>query len=131
MHQPSGKTGPLSTKRKTGPLPELPALEEPNFDDDLLMPDLDLGISALELDQSRLASAREALNAGQFDQAMNEYARLIEAGEGINTLIADLETAAGRRKEQPLVRRMLGDAYMRNGQLQKALETYRQALDQM
>ncbi len=130
-HQPSGKTGPLSIKRKTGPLPELPGFEDPDFDDDLLMPDLDLGISTLELDQSRLVSAREALNAGQFDQAMNEYAGLVEVGEGINTLIADLEAAAGRHQEKPLVRRMLGDAYMRNGQLQKALETYRQALDQM
>jgi len=130
-HQPGGKTGPLSIKRKTGPLPELPGFEEPDFDDDLLMPDLGLGISTLELDQNRLASAREALNAGQFDQAMNEYAGLVEVGEGINTLIADLEAAAGRHQEKPLVRRMLGDAYMRNGQLQKALETYRQALDQM
>ncbi|MGB4871723.1 MAG: tetratricopeptide repeat protein, partial [Candidatus Promineifilaceae bacterium] len=59
------------------------------------------------------------------------YAGLVEVGEGLNTLIADLEAAAGRHKEKPLVRRMLGDAYMRNGQLQKALETYRQALDQM
>ncbi len=130
-HPPTGKTGPLSIKRKTGPLPELPVLDEPDFDDDLLMPDLDLGISALELDQGRLASARDALNAGQFDQAINEYAGLVEVGEGLNTLIADLEAAAGRHKEKPLVRRMLGDAYMRNGQLQKALETYRQALDQM
>jgi cytochrome c-type biogenesis protein CcmH/NrfG len=45
-------------------------------------------------------------------------------------LIGDLETAvAGQR--QPLLQRVLGDAYMRNGQLQKALDTYRDALDRL
>jgi cytochrome c-type biogenesis protein CcmH/NrfG len=47
------------------------------------------------------------------------------------TLIADLESVAVEYPEQPLFCHLLGDAYMRNGQLQKALETYRMALDQI
>ncbi len=125
------QTGPLSPKIQTGPLSELSLPEDMDFEDDLMVPDLDLGLSAVELDENRLQSVREALGGGEVESAMQGYAVLIEKGEGLNTLIADLEVAANRHAGQPLVRRMLGDAYMRNGQLQKALETYRQALDRL
>ena len=46
-------------------------------------------------------------------------------------IIADLESAVTRYNRQPLFTRLLGDAYMRNGQLQKALDMYRRALDQL
>ncbi len=127
----TGKTGPLSPRVQTGPLSEASLPDTGDLEDDLLIPDLDLGMSAVELDQDRLQTAREALHGGQVEAALESYASLVETGEGLNTLIADLEAASSQHADRPLVRRMLGDAYMRNGQLQKALETYRQALDQM
>jgi cytochrome c-type biogenesis protein CcmH/NrfG len=56
---------------------------------------------------------------------------LVDAGGGMMALIADLEMVSTEHPEQPLFRHLLGDAYMRNGQLQKALDTYRMALDQI
>jgi cytochrome c-type biogenesis protein CcmH/NrfG len=43
-------------------------------------------------------------------------------------VITDLEMAAAAH-DQPVLLRLLGDAYMENGQLTRALESYRRALD--
>ena len=43
-------------------------------------------------------------------------------------MIADLENAPEALQEQPAMLQLLGDAYNQNGQLQKALDAYRQAL---
>jgi tetratricopeptide (TPR) repeat protein len=88
----------------------------------------DLDSSTFELDEALLAEAREKLSDGDVNDALYTYQSLVQEGRGLSMLIGDLETAvAGRR--QPLLQRVLGDAYMRNGQLQKALDTYREALD--
>jgi tetratricopeptide (TPR) repeat protein len=79
----------------------------------------------------RLAPARQALIARDYQQALVEYADLLNSDVNPRLLIADLETAVTNHSRQPLLRRLLGDAYMRNGQLQRALDTYRQALEQM
>ncbi len=129
---------PADFSGDSGPLPEIDTrpfaaelIEPVDIDEDLLIPDLDFGQSAVELDEVRLGVAQQALATGQFEAALADYAALVETGEGLNTIIADLEVATGQHRDQPLLRRTLGDAYMRNGQLQKALETYRQALDQL
>lgn len=94
-------------------------------------PDDELGPSVLDLDAEKLESARQAVTSGNLDDALSSYQELVDAGGGLMTLIADLKTAVVEHEEQPLLRHLLGDAYMRNGQLQKALETYRSALDQL
>ncbi len=87
-------------------------------------------VSTFSLNTGVLNKARQALAKGQYDQAMDRYRSLVEEGQGLSALIADLETAT-EEHQQPLLRRLLGDAYMRNGQLQRALETYRIALDDL
>jgi hypothetical protein len=87
-------------------------------------------VSTFSLNTGVLNKARQALAKGQYDQAMDRYRSLVEEGQGLSALIADLETAT-EEHPQPLLRRLLGDAYMRNGQLQRALETYRIALDDL
>jgi tetratricopeptide (TPR) repeat protein len=79
----------------------------------------------------RMAAARQALIARDYQQALAEYTTLLNSDINLRLLIADLETAATNHSRQPLLRRLLGDAYMRNGQLQKALDTYRRALEQL
>jgi uncharacterized protein HemY len=79
----------------------------------------------------KLREARSAMNSGDHERALRHYGELMESGANLSVLIGDLETAAGRYSRQPLITRLLGDAYMRNGQLQKALDMYRRALDQM
>jgi tetratricopeptide (TPR) repeat protein len=80
------------------------------------------------MDADQLESARAALDAGDMDGALGVYQKLLEAGKGLNVVIGDLELAAEGGYE-PALCRVLGDAYMQNGQLNRALEVYRKALD--
>ena len=90
-----------------------------------LAPDL-----AEQLEQA-LSEARHALRSGDTDQAAETYAELIANGDGLAFIIADLEELLEEGAAGPNLYRLLGDAYAQNGQLQKALESYRQALDSM
>ncbi len=84
--------------------------------------------SHLSADDEQLRMAQAAMKAGDLNAAMKNYQLLIETGSGLGLVIADLETAVKQNPRHAALRRLLGDAYMRNGQLQKALDTYRQAL---
>ena len=101
------------------------------LDEAQVLADLDLGDFGGGLDQAQLEAARSSLAGGDIDAALHDYQGLVDAGESMHTVITDLERAAELHQDKPLVRRMLGDAYMRNGQISKAIETYRDALDQM
>ena len=81
------------------------------------------------LDSDDLSRAREALSSGENETAVAAYDSLIRDGDNLSMLIADLETAVQNNPKEPPFHRLLGDAYMQNGQLQKALEVYRNALD--
>lgn len=87
--------------------------------------------SGAALDPEALQPARKAVAAGDLDRAIREYQDLLESEKGLGMIIADLETAVQQHPKHGPIRRLLGDAYMRNGQLQKAMDTYRQALDMM
>jgi len=122
------------TRFGTGPLREGESGQEAEseVEEPLTLPDTDrLMSSAVELDESLLTLARQTLDVGDYDEAISTYQELLDAGEGLSTLIADLETAADEHSAEPLLRRLLGDAYMRNGQLQRALDNYRIALDRL
>jgi hypothetical protein len=107
-------------------MPE-PGEEEPEVESE---PGEERSASTSSSNTGVLNMARQALAKGQYDQAMDRYRSLVEEGQGLGALIADLETATEEHR-QPLLRRLLGDAYVRNGQLQRALETYRIALDDL
>ena len=101
------------------------------LDEAPVLADLDLGDYGAGLDQVRLESARNALAGGDVDAALHDYQGLVEAGDSMHTVISDLERASELHQDKPMVQRMLGDAYMRNGQINRAIDTYRDALDQM
>ncbi|MGH2538871.1 MAG: hypothetical protein ACRDHL_15890 [Candidatus Promineifilaceae bacterium] len=73
--------------------------------------------------------AQLALAAGDFEEAASQFGRAVEQGRPLQAVIAELESAASEHEGQPHLLRALGDAYVRNGQLEKALEVYRRALD--
>ena len=75
------------------------------------------------------AEARQALRAGDVPQALQRYQAHLDSGDDLPALIHELETAEVDRGSRPGLRRLLGDAYMRNGQLQEALDIYREALE--
>jgi hypothetical protein len=81
------------------------------------------------LDSEYLNSAREAMESGEVDSALEAYNYLLDQDEGLPYLIAELEYSIDSYGQQPLLQRLLGDTYVRNGQLKKAVEVYRQALD--
>jgi cytochrome c-type biogenesis protein CcmH/NrfG len=49
----------------------------------------------------------------------------------VDEVIVELEGHTARRRSTPPLLRVLGDAYMKNNRLQKALDTYRTALGQL
>ena len=59
------------------------------------------------------------------------YSDLINSGHLAPDVINDLEAAVLKHSEQPELLRALGDAYMRDNQLQKALDAYKQALQKL
>ncbi len=116
-------SGPLRAA-STQPVPEL-------LDDDLFEPVLEPSTGAYSVDEARLMVAREALGDGRLTEAVAQFKELVAEGTGMMTIIAELEQAADAHPRMPALSQVLGDAYMRNGQLQKALVSFRTALDQM
>ena len=119
---PSDDTGELRLPGDTGLL----SLD----DEDFMVVEPDSAV-AYNIDNETLAAAKTALADGRYQEAADKFQELVAAGGGMMILIAELETAVANHPDQPAFRRALGDAYMRNGQLQKALETYRMALDSL
>ncbi|MCB8979594.1 MAG: tetratricopeptide repeat protein [Ardenticatenaceae bacterium] len=116
-------TGPLRAPVAT-PIPDL-------LDDDLFEPVLEPSTGAYSVDEARLNVARNALDDGRLAEAISQFKEMVAEGSGMMTIIAELEQAADAHPRTPALSQVLGDAYMRNGQLQKALASYRAALDQM
>ncbi len=75
-----------------------------------------------------LGNARAHLTESNFGDAIAEYSELIRSGESLTDVIADLEKATQQNPNAPELMRTLGDAYMKDGQLQRSLDIYRQAL---
>ena len=124
------ETGPLfeSASMELPPVESVPLIEE---EMPLLSETDELASSAFHIDEDRLESARSSLTAGEMVEALSIYQELVSRGDGLMMLINELETAVSAYPQQLEIHRLLGDAYMRNGQLQKALVTYRQALDRL
>ena len=117
--QPSSFTSTFDT-------PAEPELDQELYEDEVE----EISTSVFTLNEDVLNLARQALAHGNYDVAMDQYRHLVDEGQGLSALIADLESVS-EEYQQPMLRRVLGDAYMRNGQLQRALETYRIALDEL
>jgi cytochrome c-type biogenesis protein CcmH/NrfG len=72
--------------------------------------------------------ARGLWQADEREEAIETYSRLVRGGKLLESVIPDLEEYL---KQWPDVhtQRVLGDAYMKDGRLQDALDVYRRALD--
>ena len=118
-------TGPITAPRQTGPT------EEELVEDDLFEPVLEPSTGAYSVNEAKLDSAQQALGENRVGEAITQFKELVAEGTGMMTIIAELEQAVEAHPEASALFQVLGDAYMRNGQLQKALASYRSALDQM
>jgi hypothetical protein len=89
---------------------------------------------ALIMDEDVLAvlqGARDLEQAGDIESSLQEYEALIRANRGVDAVVEDLSELVKSYRTVPAVYRVLGDGLMRQGKLQAALNTYREALNQL
>ncbi|MDW8325084.1 MAG: tetratricopeptide repeat protein [Anaerolineales bacterium] len=75
-----------------------------------------------------LGQAQTALQSNEPAEAEARFEYLIRSGHKLDEVIVELEAYLARNPASPIFLRLLGDAYMRAGRLQKALDAYREAL---
>ncbi len=76
--------------------------------------------------EARLGLARAYLAQGERDEALTHYRTIIHSEPTlVGEVIEDLEAAAQEAPEHLPSQQLLGDAYMKGGRLQEALEKYR------
>jgi cytochrome c-type biogenesis protein CcmH/NrfG len=78
-----------------------------------------------------LSLARGLWEAGRYPDSLEVYGRVLRAGKLLEEAAADLEVHVRERPSDPAVRQVLGDAYMRSGRLDAALEIYRRTLEKL
>ncbi|MGC9467903.1 MAG: tetratricopeptide repeat protein, partial [Anaerolineae bacterium] len=78
---------------------------------------------------SRLKLARMLWQGGEVEEAMDHYSRLIRSSAKTDDVISDLEHYVEARPDEPRVLRTLGDAYMKFGELDRALAIFNRAMD--
>ncbi|NDJ60292.1 MAG: hypothetical protein GYB67_04155, partial [Chloroflexi bacterium] len=78
-----------------------------------------------------LESARSQVQAGNLDSSLLEYEALIRANQELDVVVDDLSRLARDNRETSAIFRVLGDGLMRQGRLQEALNTYREALNHL
>jgi len=78
---------------------------------------------------ARLSLARALWHAGEIQESMQNYGRLIKSGARSDEVMADLEQYVESGPSNASVMRTFGDAYMKFGDLDKALEIYNRAMD--
>lgn len=78
-----------------------------------------------------LERARDREQSGDLEGALTEYVSMIRSGAALDSVVDDLSLLVKSYKTVPAVYRVLGDGLMRQGKLQAALNTYREALNQL
>ncbi len=61
--------------------------------------------------------------------SLTHYEALIDDNAVLDDVITDMSAVVATQPKDPRARRLLGDAHLRKGNLQDALDTYRSALD--
>ena len=78
-----------------------------------------------------LALAQTYLREGALEAAVELYDQLAHVTAYQEQIIRDLEQGVQSYPRHHALQRILGDAYMRSGHLQKALKAYQQALSKL
>jgi competence ComEA-like helix-hairpin-helix protein len=84
-------------------------------------------ISEAEPVTEELIQARSALVSGKLDDSLKIYENYIKEERHLPAIIQDLRQAIVSHPREVAIYQSLGDAYVRNNQLQEALEVYMQA----
>ncbi|MGC9358696.1 MAG: tetratricopeptide repeat protein, partial [Anaerolineae bacterium] len=81
--------------------------------------------------KARLALARALWAAGEGEESISHYTQLIRSDELMEHVIDDLQEHSAEQPDNPRPLRALGDAYMKQGLLDKALKTYQEAMNRL
>jgi competence ComEA-like helix-hairpin-helix protein len=88
---------------------------------------LEMGTAPLDPDHLILRKAQRSLQEGDIPAAITQYEQLLKKLVLLNEIILDLQDALYRYPVDISIWQALGDAYMRNNQLQDALDAYTKA----
>ncbi|MFN8458610.1 MAG: hypothetical protein U0401_28815, partial [Anaerolineae bacterium] len=76
----------------------------------------------------QLKLARTARDKGEWDKAIPIYDSLVSKGVYLGKIIEDMQQAIKTHSANYLLYQLMGDAMMRDGRLQSALNAYREAM---
>jgi hypothetical protein len=76
----------------------------------------------------RLEQAQAARDAGNIDEALQHYENLISGGLQLDRIIEDIKQIIKSYPANAMLYQVMGDAMMKDGRLQSALDAYRTAL---
>lgn len=76
-----------------------------------------------------LENARALQRTGDLESSLYQYESLIVNSADLDSVVDDLADLVRIHRENPVLHRLLGDGYMRQGHLQQALDIYREALN--
>ena len=80
-----------------------------------------------QIPDEMILQAQDALGKGQIDFALSIYQRLIDQDQKLDETIHDLRDSLYRFPVDSVIWQTLGDAYMRNNQIQAALDAFTKA----
>lgn len=86
-------------------------------------------VASTESEFPELQAAWDSIIKGNIDQAVNQYADLINRDQHLDEVIRDLQAALGKYPMDSSLYQSLGDAYMHANMLQEALDAYNRAED--
>ncbi len=116
---PEPKPAPKPTPPAPKPAPVVAEVEEAEVQVEEVLPgDAD----------ERLKLARLARDRGEIEEAVHTYDTLVSRGILLDKIIEDLEQTIKSYPSNFLLYQLMGDAMMKDGRLQSALDAYRQAL---
>ena len=75
------------------------------------------------------ATAGMMLSTGDTAGAINVFAKLIKRGKDLETVVSMLEDALQSRENQPELWQTLGDAFMKAGEVDKAVQAYQRGME--
>jgi len=73
--------------------------------------------------------ARQSFASDDLEQAITHYTELIKRKKELKAVIEDINLALDREPEVPDLWQLLGDAYMKDDQLQEAIKAYQRGTE--
>lgn len=115
------------------PIPA-PAVEEVPEEEELVAEREDLAVLREQVDddprdyEAWLELARGLWEESVYDESLEAYSRAMRSRKLLEDVVTDMEGHLKEHPSDPMVQRVLGEAYMRSDQLERALDLYRDAL---